>query len=81
MSADAHSAALDQLAADDWDAAHRIIQEESDRLACLIHGLLHRIEGDESNAAYWYRQAGEDLPSGTIDDEVRRLRSMAGNDA
>ena len=57
----------------DWHAAHKLVQEHSDELACLIHGYLHRIEGDLSNAAYWYRRAGTTMPDNTLDDEHQRL--------
>ena len=72
-----HERALALLAEDDWDAAHRLIQDESDPLACLIHGLLHRIEGDDANAAYWYRRGGELLPDNTPGEEVARLAALA----
>ncbi len=57
----------------DWHAAHKLVQEHSDELACLIHGYLHRIEGDLSNAAYWYRRAGATMPDNTLEDEHQRL--------
>lgn len=58
----------------DWDAAHDIVQDVSTKTASHIHAYLHRREGDESNARYWYRQAGEDFPSGlTLDDEWRSI--------
>jgi hypothetical protein len=75
-----HLEALKLLEQAKWDAAHRLIQDESDKLACLIHGLLHRIEGDSSNAAYWYRRAGENLPERTTEDEFARLYGLAGED-
>ena len=37
-----------------WHQAHQMVQPHSDTLACLLHGYLHRIEGDSANAAYWY---------------------------
>lgn len=37
-----------------WDAAHRIVQEYNNPTACWIHAVLHKIEGDESNSRYWY---------------------------
>jgi hypothetical protein len=58
----------------DWDAAHEIVQDISTKTAARLHAYLHRKEGDESNARYWYRQAGESFPSGqTLDEEWRDL--------
>ena len=62
----------------DWDGAHRLVQVHSDRLSCLIHGYLHRDEGDLGNAAYWYQRAGEELPGNTLPEERERLREMLG---
>lgn len=45
--------------AGDWDAAHAIVQrDESDVTSCWLHACLHKIEGDEGNARYWYRHSG-----------------------
>jgi hypothetical protein len=42
-----------------WERAHAICQEREGTRACdLVHGLAHWIEGDDANAAYWYRRAG-----------------------
>jgi hypothetical protein len=30
---------------------------ESDQTACWIRACLHKIEGDETNARYWYRRS------------------------
>jgi DNA-directed RNA polymerase specialized sigma24 family protein len=58
----------------DWDAAHEIVQDISTKTAAHLHAYLHRREGDESNARYWYRQAGVVFPSGlTLDEEWRDL--------
>ena len=44
--------------AGDWQASHWIVQQhEDDSTACWIHAVLHRIEGDASNARYWYRRS------------------------
>ena len=51
-----HSAAIDAALAADWDRAHAIVQELDDPLACWIHAILHKIEGDEWNSRYWYRR-------------------------
>jgi len=54
-----HIDALELIKKGEWDKSHRLIQQFDDRFAALIHGYLHKIEGDLSNAAYWYRLAGE----------------------
>ncbi len=41
----------------DWRRAHEIAQEIDSSAAAWVHAYLHRKEGDEGNAAYWYRQA------------------------
>ncbi len=57
-----------------WDTAHETVQDLSDKSAALIHAYLHRREGDEGNARYWYRQASRSFPSGlTLDDEWESL--------
>ena len=40
-----------------WDTAHEILQDESDPDGCWVHAYLHRVEGDEDNAGYWYKRA------------------------
>jgi hypothetical protein len=52
--------AVDLALADNWAAAHEIVQShEGDKTADWIHAVLHKIEGDEGNARYWYRAAGQ----------------------
>lgn len=68
-----HRQALDLARAGHWDEAHRLIQSHDDPLACAIHGYLHRLEGDGSNAAYWYRRAGQKPVTGTADAEWQAL--------
>lgn len=50
-------AALALLDAGDWQAAHRLVQNDASPIACWIHGIVHVMEGDLSNARYWYRRA------------------------
>lgn len=47
----------------DWTAAHDLAQEIGGVDGALIHAYLHRVEGDEANAAYWYQQAGRKQPA------------------
>jgi hypothetical protein len=42
----------------DWDAAHHIAQDIDTEYGSWVHAYLHRREGHQSNAAYWYRRAG-----------------------
>lgn len=49
--------AIDALKVGDWNRAHEIVQRhEDDPLACWMHALLHKIEGDAANSRYWYSQ-------------------------
>ena len=44
----------------DWAAAHAIVDDaEDDRMACWIHAVLHKIEGDAANARYWYARSSQ----------------------
>jgi hypothetical protein len=51
--------ALWHAATDDWDAAHDIVGDDESADAAWVHAYLHRVEGDDSNAGYWYRRAGK----------------------
>ena len=53
----------------DWDAAHRLIQDESDADGSWVHAYLHRQEGDQPNAAYWYRRAGKPVSEKSLEVE------------
>ena len=39
-----HIKALDLAREGNWDESHNIVQQYSDKLACLIHAYLHRVE-------------------------------------
>ncbi|MEO8420475.1 MAG: hypothetical protein ABI457_04720 [Hyphomicrobium sp.] len=50
--------AVERALAQDWAAAHDIAQRhEGDAVADWLHAALHKIEGDDGNARYWYRRA------------------------
>ena len=47
--------AIDAAFAGHWDRAHEIVQQDEDSpIACWIHAVLHKIEGDAGNSRYWY---------------------------
>ena len=57
----------------DWDAAHKLVQDEKTPQPAAVHAYLHRVEGDLSNAAYWYRRAGREAETGELADEWTAL--------
>lgn len=74
--------ALDLLKADslrtgkDWENAHQICQaNEGAQIFDWIHALIHRIEGDDANAGYWYRRAGKSQHPGSVEEEWHLIRS------
>jgi len=77
------SSALAHLERGDWRAAHEIVQrDEEGALACWAHGIVHLMEGDASNARYWYRRAGRSFPAQVrIDAEIKALRAAIGSPA
>jgi len=73
-------AALWWAAKGDWDAAHKIVQDEDTRDAAWVHAYLHRVEGDLSNAGYWYRQAGQPAAKDSLEVEWERIVSALSRD-
>ena len=74
--------ALDALEAghcklgDQWEIAHNIAQAHEGQAAFdRIHALVHRIEGDDFNAHYWYRRAGVAPFDGSLTDELSALKA------
>ena len=57
----------------DWSKAHEIVQEINSPAAAWVHAYLHRKDGDEGNAAYWYRRARQPFPSSSSDQEWREI--------
>jgi hypothetical protein len=54
----------------DWEAAHNIAQSsEGTRTYDHIHAYLHRVEGDKWNAGYWYKRAGKEVFTGSLQEE------------
>lgn len=44
-----------------WKKAHERAQEHDVAADMRVHAYLHRKEGDQSNAEYWYRRCGVNL--------------------
>ncbi len=67
------------LEARDWKAAHEIAQDSDAPHASWAHGIVHLIEGDESNARYWYQVAARGFPGmDAIDAEIAALKVALG---
>ncbi|MBN3583262.1 hypothetical protein JYB64_12760 [Algoriphagus aestuarii] len=57
----------------DWQRAHDLVDQMPGKSAARVHAYLHRKEGDQWNADYWYRRAGEDRHPGTLEEEWELL--------
>ena len=53
----------------DWKRAHETTQGDSDSTVSWVHAYLHRKEGNQSNAAYWYERAGKPVAEGGLEAE------------
>jgi hypothetical protein len=72
---DAPLAGLWWAAKGDWDRAHRIVQDEPSADAAWVHAYLHRVEGDLSNAGYWYRKAVKPVETASLEAEWEAIVS------
>ena len=65
-----------------WKDSHDIAQEMHSDLGSWIHAYLHRKEGDEWNAGYWYRQANKTFPKYSLEDELEEIvRSIINSES
>jgi hypothetical protein len=53
----------------DWKRAHESAQQDEGADGSWVHAYLHRKEGDNSNAAYWYSRAGKPVCREPLDAE------------
>lgn len=69
-------------AAGDWPAAHGMVDGLGGPEAALVHAYLHRKEGDNGNAGYWYRKAGMEPVNASLEEEWLMLvnRFLKSND-
>ncbi|GAA3768374.1 hypothetical protein [Terriglobus aquaticus] len=65
--------ALQLAARGDWHGAHELAQAGNDRNSAWVHAYLHRQEGDQFNAEYWYRRAGRPVFQGSLDAEWNHI--------
>jgi hypothetical protein len=69
--------AVERALRGDWQSAHLIVQEhEEDATANWIHAVCHRMEGDVSNARYWYRRIRREYREEvSTADELREIQA------
>lgn len=56
-----------------WHDAHDVAQEVHSPDGAWVHAYLHRKEGDNANASYWYRQARKPFPSSDLATEWKDI--------
>lgn len=56
-----------------WTYAHDLVDRNEDVDSAHIHAYLHRVEGDQWNANYWYQRAGVKPYTGSLDKEWQSL--------
>ena len=53
----------------DWNRAHESAQQDEGLAGAWVHAYLHRKEGDDSNAGYWYRRAHQRPCKNSLEQE------------
>lgn len=57
----------------EWARAHGLVDELETREGMAVHAYLHRKEGAEGNAEYWYQRAGKQFHRVKLEDEWAAL--------
>lgn len=57
----------------DWARAHGLVDEMETTEAMAVHAYLHRKEGQDWNADYWYRRAGRKFHRPQLEAEWQAL--------
>ena len=57
----------------DWAQAHGLVDELETRDGMAVHAYLHRKEGSQDNANYWYARAGRAFHRPALEEEWRAL--------
>lgn len=57
----------------EWARAHGLVDELETTEGMAVHAYLHRKEGQDWNADYWYRRAGRKYHRARLDEEWEAL--------
>ncbi len=52
-----------------WKQAHEVAGQDEGPAAAWVHAYLHRKQGDNSNAGYWYKRADKNPAAGSLEQE------------
>ena len=64
----------------DWTRAHESAQRDEGQEGSWVHAYLHRKEGDQGNAAYWYGRSGKPVCREPLDAEwLSIVRDLLGS--
>ena len=71
--------ALEAEQAGDWNRAHELVQHMVTGEASAVHAYLHRVEGNECNAEYWYNRAVRPVCTSSLVKEWETLYNEFNN--
>ena len=62
---------------DNWDMAHETVQKLNTAIAYQFSAYLHRVEGNQDNASYWYRRAKMEPTIASLETELSDIIKSA----
>lgn len=57
----------------DWEKSHELAQDVNTPDGSWVHAYLHRKEGDQFNAQYWYNRAHRKMPEFSLEKEWEEI--------
>ena len=65
-----------------WQVCHDLCaNNEGTQAFDWVHAFIHRIEGDDHNARYWYQKARKSYPASDIQEEWQSLVIVLENES
>jgi hypothetical protein len=63
----------------DWGKSHELAQDVNTPDGSWVHAYLHRKEGDQFNAQYWYKRANQKMPAYSLEKEWEEIANALLN--
>jgi len=63
----------------DWEKSHDLAQDVNTVAGSWVHAYLHRKEGDQFNAQYWYTRAKRNMPEYSMEKEWEEIANALLN--